>query len=486
MNLAEFPLVLLTKRPPEGVHTIEYQDHDRHPRTGATVLRKVTITGAGKYGLPTIHDEDVLMALIYLTLADKSVNGFSDTAVRFTRRQLLQVLGWPDTGHYYDRIKQSIRRWKGLTIVYENWWDQLANEYIAEVGFSLLDNYKFFDGRRNDQSQLALPFDDSPPQRSLCSITWNKTPFASFKNGYLTTLDLDKFFSLPTAAAKRAYRYLNLRLPAFGLQDFDLQTFACQHVGFSTNYKPSRLRSEVQQAIVVHLEKNDFIESLPPKRRFLKQNGRDRIVFARKAPPALLPSQPDQAATPPLEAPPASTPSPLIRELTSRGLGGKLAARFVAAHPADYIEQKIDYFDFELATGSLKSPIGYLRRAIEEDYGPPAGYLPREERERQQWAAEEARRQQQQNEETERQRERETREQEACQKAERRAIAASWDALTKEQQAEHDAAAIAQANAEELKLIEPGPMKRIGMGILRDSYTRKLLQAQGKLPPAEA
>ena len=251
--------------------------------TGAPVLRKVTITGAGKYGLPTSQDEDVLMAIIYLTITEKSKSGFDDPTVHYASPHLLQLLGWPNTGDYYNRLKKSIRRWKGVTIVYENWWDHLANEYVPEIGFSLLDNYRFSDGRRNDQSQLHLPLDDSQPQRSLCSITWNKTPFASFKNGYLITLDLDKLFSLPTAAAKRAYRYLNPRLPASGTQEFDLQAFACQHVGFSTSYKPSRLRSEVQKAIVEPLEENDFIEQLPSKRRFLKQNGQDRIVFSRKA-----------------------------------------------------------------------------------------------------------------------------------------------------------------------------------------------------------
>jgi hypothetical protein len=383
LNLAEFPLVLLAKRPPAGLHTIEYQDHDRHPLTGAPVLRKVTITGAGKYGLPTIHDEDVLMAMIYLTVADKSKNGFNDPTVRFGRRQLLQLLGWPDTGDYYNRLKQSIRRWKGVTIVYENWWDHLANEYIAEAGFSLLDNYKFSDGRRNDQSQLRLPLDDSHPQRSLCSITWNKTPFSSFKNGYLTTLDLDKLFSLPTAAAKRAYRYLNPRLPASGTQEFDLQAFACQHVGFSTSYKPSRLRSEVQKAIVGPLEENDFIEPMPSKSRFLKQNGQDRIVFSRKASPALSPADPAATVLPPVECLPVSMPSPLIGELTRRHLGGKLAAKFVADYPADHIRQKIDYLDFTLTTQSVKNPGGWLRKAIEEDFGPPPGFLPQAERQQQ-------------------------------------------------------------------------------------------------------
>jgi hypothetical protein len=74
----------------------------------------------------------------------------------------------------------------------------------------------------------------------------------------------------------------------------------------------------------------------------------------------------------------------------------------------------------------------------------------------------------------------------ARQRAERQAINAYWEAMTPEQQAEHDVAAIAQANAEELNLIKPGPMKRIGMGIIRDKFTFILLRSQGKLPPADA
>lgn len=477
LNLVEFPLVVLAKRPPAGLHTIEYQDHDRHPRTGAPVLRKVTITGAGKYGLPTIHDEDVLMGMIYLTVADKSKTGFNDPTVRFSRRELLQLLGWPDTGDYYNRLKQSIRRWKGVTIVYENWWDHLANEYIAEAGFSLLDNYRFSDGRRNDQSQLRLPLDDGQPQRSLCSITWNKTPFASFKNGYLTTLDLDKLFTLPTAAAKRAYRYLNPRLPASGIQEFDLRAFACQHVGFSTSYKPSRLRSEVQKAIVEPLEENDFIEPMPSKHRFLKQNGQDRIVFSRKA--SSVPAPADQAAPVPCEGP---TPSSFIGELKRHHMGGKLAAKFVAAYPAEYLEQKIDYLDFTLASHSVKNPAGWLRKAIEEDFGPPPGYLPHSEREKlaaathqaEQKAAEERRRQQEEAKDK---------------RAEEAGIRAYWTSLTPEQQAEFDARLEAQADPNTLGL-EHGSLrdslKRLGQQVRRDAEIRRILREQGTRAPAEA
>ncbi|MGH7226361.1 MAG: replication initiator protein A, partial [Gemmataceae bacterium] len=355
MNFAEFPLALLAKRPPTGLHTVEYQGHDLHPRTGKPVLRKVTISGAGKYGLPTAQDEDVLIGLIYLTLADRLERGFEnddDRTIHFTRRQLFQILGWPETGDYYERFKKSLRRWKGVTIIFENWWDEQAGDFnTEETGFGILENYQLADGRRKEETQLPLPFGDCQPQRSLCSITWNKTPFASFKNGYVKKLDLNTFFRLPTAAAKRAYRYLDKHLSAEGSQEFDLHTFACQHVGLSGNYKPSRLRSEVQKSVVEPLEEAHVIELLPAARRFLKRDGRARVLFAR-GPAARLtfPAEPD-AARPAVPPPASAVASPLIAELRRHGLGGKAASDFIAAHPADYVEQKIAYLDFLIDTG---------------------------------------------------------------------------------------------------------------------------------------
>jgi hypothetical protein len=220
MNFAEFPLVLLAKRAPAGQQSTEYQN-DYTDAKGKVITRKVTISGAGKYGLPTAQDEDVLIALMYLTLLDKEKlhhkdkAGASDPAdqrtIHFTRPQLFQILGWADTGDNYDRLKKSLRRWKGVTIIYENWASLTATgerHGTDETGFSLLDNYDLADSRRRPKGASAptLPLPELRQQRAPCSIPWNETPYASFQSGYLKSLDLDRFFRLPTAAAKRAFR----------------------------------------------------------------------------------------------------------------------------------------------------------------------------------------------------------------------------------------------------------------------------------------
>src|SRR5262249_9027569 len=77
-----------------------------------------------------------------------------------------------------------------------------------------------------------------------------------------------------------------------------------------------------------------------------------------------------------------------------------------------------------------KNPAGWLRTAIEEDYGPPAGYLPRTERLRQTQAAEGKRRQQAEERAGRRRQEEQDA---AARKAERAHIDAYLQALTPEE-----------------------------------------------------
>ncbi len=153
----------------------------------------------------------------------------------------------------------------------------------------------------------------------------------------------------------------------------------------------------------------------------------------------------------------------------------------MAGHGEEKIRSQIEILDWltEKKPAKIADPAAWLVSAIKTGHAAPRGFVPKAERQRR----EEARQAKERQVAAERRRKQE---EEAEDRRQGELINGYWNGLTKEQQAEHDAAAIAQANAEELKLIEPGPMKRFGMTLLRDSYTRKLLQAQGKLPPGKA
>src|ERR1700759_4218159 len=74
MNLAEFPITLLTDRVPKDQREAVYQDEIFDERSGLTLSRKLTIQ-AGNCGLTTAIDDQVILALIQLT---KSKNNFTE------------------------------------------------------------------------------------------------------------------------------------------------------------------------------------------------------------------------------------------------------------------------------------------------------------------------------------------------------------------------------------------------------------------------
>src|SRR5436189_438455 len=67
LNLAEFPITLLSDRVPKGCKTLEFEIESRDRQSGQLVPRKLKVTGSDAYGLPTALDDEILVALIQLT-----------------------------------------------------------------------------------------------------------------------------------------------------------------------------------------------------------------------------------------------------------------------------------------------------------------------------------------------------------------------------------------------------------------------------------
>jgi tyrosyl-tRNA synthetase len=143
----------------------------------------------------------------------------------------------------------------------------------------------------------------------------------------------------------------------------------------------------------------------------------------------------------------------------------------VDRYPAEFLESKIDVFDFLTEKQDkriARSPAGYLVKSIENDYAAPKSYVSKAERQRR----EESRQAKERHAAQERRRQHE---EDARQKEEQAAIVTYWESLTPQQQSELDEAAKAQADAETLAL-ETGPFKRFSKQIRRDNYIRQLLK----------
>jgi hypothetical protein len=449
MNLAEFPIALLTDRIPKDQKEAVYQDEIFDERTGRTLARKLTIQ-AGNCGLTTAIDDEVILALIQIA---KEKNGFSNKKVEFSRFELINKLGWPNAGTSYDRIELALDRWTSVYLKYENAWrDNRTKAWTSPQGFHIIDTFKLNDSRTSgDQLELMSSY-----------IIWNDVIFDSFQAGYLKPLDYDLCMGLRNSTAKRMYRFLDKRFHHKSDWLFSLKELAHEHIGMGRHYEgPAHLKRNLQPAIE-ELESVGFLEPLTVTERFPKDGKEWKIRLLQKSvTPAIAPALP-QAIEPAFP--------PLVAELTKRGVTAKSAAELVAKHPAETIQLKMDVFDWMIEKQDkrvAKSPEGYLVKSISDDYKQPKGFVSAAERRRQ----EEARqaRERQAAEECRRQREQDAREQ-----AEKKAILDYWESLTPQEQSELDAASLAQADADTLAL-ETGPMKRYGQQLRRDRYIRQLL-----------
>lgn len=453
MNLAEFPIALLTDRVPKDQLEAVYQDEIFDERTGRTLARKLTIQAGGR-GLTTAVDDEVILALIQIT---KAKNGFTNKRVEFTRLELITKLGWPHAGTSYDRIELALDRWTSVYLKYENAWrDNRTKTWTSPQGFHIIDNYKLNDSRSSgDQLELMMSY-----------VVWNDVIFDSFQAGYLKPLDYDLCMGLRNSTAKRLYRFLDKRFHHKPDWLFCLKDLAHEHVGMGRHYEgPAHLKRNLQPAIE-ELEQVGFLEPLPKTERFFKEGKEWKIRLIQKSVTAI--PDPTQITEP------AST---LAQALIARNISALSATALVENHPTEKIQAKIDIFDWLVARQDkrvAKSPAGYLVKSITDDYATPKGFVSKEELTKQA----EAKRKREQDAATTRQRERE---QEAAEKAARQKINAYREGLTPAQLAEHEAAAIKHADAETRQTLESmheRNYRRMLLGSMTDQYIRDLLSDQ--------
>jgi hypothetical protein len=367
LNLAEFPIAALADRVPDGQLSLVFEDR-LEQREGPPIVRRLTITGNPKNGLPTALDDEVMVGLIQLT---KRRNNFAEPKVIFSRYELIELLGWSQSGQSYQRIEEALHRWVGVLLTYENaWWDNTAKSWVDET-FHVLDNVTLYDrerrgppkppgGKRGAQGRRA----EAP--LPLSSFRWNEVIFRSFQSGNLKQLDLDFYLGLRLPTTKRLFRFLDKRFYRRDRIDFDLKTFACGHIGLSRTYAPTELKRRLRSALD-ELEEKGFLEPLAPDERYSYQGkGLWRILFIRG------PYGRDEPASEP-----AAESAALVDALTTRGVSPRAAAELVARCAPSRIRAKLEVFDWLVQNADkrvAKNPAGYLVASIRADYETPNGY----------------------------------------------------------------------------------------------------------------
>jgi Replication initiator protein A len=372
LNLAEFPIAALTDRIPDGQTTLVFEDRLER-RDSTPIVRRLTIMGTHKHGLPTSLDDEVLVGLIQLT---KRRSNFTDARVQFSRYELIQLLGWPQSGQSYRRIEEALHRWVGVVLMYENaWWDNQARSWVDEQ-FHVLDNVTLYDRERwrtSGRSSKAAKGEkpglkvDKPPL-PLSSFRWNEVIFRSFQSGNLKQLDLEFYLKLRLPTTKRMYRFLDKRFYRRSRLDFDLRSLACEHIGLSRSYAPTELKRRLKPALE-EMEQLGFLEPLSVEERYsYVKRGCWRIILIRGR--CAGDRTEDSTAQ-------EQQSKQVVEALKTRGVTSKVAQELVEAHPAGRILTKIEVFDWLLHNEDKrvgKNPAGYLVASIRSDYQVPGDY----------------------------------------------------------------------------------------------------------------
>jgi hypothetical protein len=365
LNFAEFPISVLSDRVAPGVKTIQFEDTIFDRELGKDITRRVTLTGADAFGLPTQTDEQVLMALIQIA----KENNFESKRVEFSRYELLKILGWKDAGSTYQRVKDAILRWTGVTIRYESAWrEKVSGTWAPDQTFHILDRASFRD-----------PDGDESAKNSF--IEWNEVPYRSFRAGNIKSLDYDFFLSLRSSVSKRLYRFLDKRFYHRDSLEFDLNTLAYEHIGIARTTPTGELKRTFNTAID-ELETRGFLEPTPPVKRFTKVKTKVwRVHFVRQKIQVL--------------DTPTTSDSSLLGRLIGFGVSPEKAEALIRMGEESSIEEKLQVAEWLKGNRDARisrNPAGYLVKSIEDAFSVPTDFKEQKLREQLEVERAEARR----------------------------------------------------------------------------------------------
>jgi Replication initiator protein A len=194
MNLAEYPLSILTHRIPRDRKTYSFTqritDHQ-----GTVIKQSWSVLGSDKYGLPTPYDDDVLIALLYCYKEQKP----QGKQIHFSLYKLCQIMQKTLSKREYDRMRDSLNRLTSTTIVATNcFYDNLAKSWVSEA-FHLFDRYKLYQERKGRAASPHLSFVE------MSAFFHQSVAVAN----YIKDLNLSIYYSLALPISKRLFRYLD-------------------------------------------------------------------------------------------------------------------------------------------------------------------------------------------------------------------------------------------------------------------------------------
>jgi len=253
MNLAEYPIQYLGKRPPDGTKTIKWTG-EIITKDGKKHEASWIVSGSDEYGLPKYRDRDILLGLLYYW----KLQGFNSPELIITEvSEFMRLLRLGDSKRDYEFLADSLNRLAGVTIIAKyTFWDNKKKDYITNIAFHILD-----------MAQL-----DKEGSRYVIKVRAGKEFWESIKNNYLKSLNFDFYLSLESPLAKALYSYLDKKAYKKDRFVIELEKLS-SHLGITSD-KLWHKRQSVKEACERLIQKGYLSCYL-----FEKRNGTEYVIF---------------------------------------------------------------------------------------------------------------------------------------------------------------------------------------------------------------
>lgn len=353
------------------------------------VVREFEIVIKSADRLPWFRDNEILM--VFITKAQRE----NKQEIELSEYEVLKWLGLSSGGKNYQGLRSSIDRLVGVMLRGTFWVRSRSKGKWRE--------YTKW-GHLLDTAEIITAGDEETGTQTVqgLKVRLSNLIWADIQSGNLLTFDWTEYQALEGDSVKAIYLYVN----SVNASQWEVDIFqlAETHLGMGIYQHPSKvweklkpmLEAAQEQGIISHFER-------------VKRGRYTRVLLAKEIKQLTFFDKPasevdgqlvetDQQDEPASEKEPQQTDQPkkvikkqqhssgepvpnnhVVTILTNKGISHQVATRLAHRYNEARVLEKVDFLQYlqdNQLSGGIKSPQGWLRRAIEDDYAPPTGYTP--------------------------------------------------------------------------------------------------------------
>lgn len=342
LNLAEFPIGILSQRPVGS--KITYVNTLIDKERNEKIERSLTLQAPEGYQLPSIFDSNVILAL--LQLKDRISE---DGTQEFSLREVARIMGISGCGANTNRIKKALDIYFNIDLEYKNaWYDRYKNEWRS-VKFRVINLVEF-----GESGQFE--------------IQWGKLILRNIKTNYLKPLDMNLFRALKKPMPQTLFRFLDKKLHTNSVVDYNLETLVFSHLGFPKPQKIniSDIKKRLAGAIAI-LE--DFNIISRNENRFYKKRREWRVTFSRSF------NEIEQIKEVDLFSQVQQEEPKVVQRMRLRGFSQSQIEKHLEKYGQERVEKCFEIVLFRMISGTkIKNFPGYFSTIVEDDPPFPVGF----------------------------------------------------------------------------------------------------------------